>query len=440
MIDPNLIDVTTIPNLPTAAFALDNLLPQSSSSGVMSKNTQANFAAFIAPYVAAISSSGYAPTSGLALPTPSGSNSFTIVGGPATYTHAGGNVNATGDLNILNWNGTIWTLSYPIDIDLSNYFTKEEIEADYGVATSTGDFLIKDSNGNIAFWVTPSGLIRLSNLDPIALNKIKNQLGLIETNSGEFSLKDSSGNTSFYISKKGLVSFFDVTPKTRDRLINSKIINKKISIIGDSISTDNGGGDAGLIYPQQYWARMEYYLGCEIFRDAIGGTTITQGGQAPAFVVPSRYESLNSVFTPDIVFIFGGINDFLQGIPLGTAADAVNTTFYGALKELYSNILYRMPNARVFHITPAHTTFTQHGSFINRYPEFNSNSGLFLSDYIEAIEKISRRFGVGLIDVNQNSGITQYNIETLSSDKIHFKAKGHEMVYNTIVNTLNNSL
>lgn len=118
-IDPQNIDVTTVANLPTGAFSLVNLLVQSNPQGLMTKNTQSNFAAFIAPYVAAIGSSGYVNVTSNALPTPSGNNSFSLVG-KGTFTHSGGNVTANGDLNIIYWNGTLWSLAKEISIDLSD--------------------------------------------------------------------------------------------------------------------------------------------------------------------------------------------------------------------------------------------------------------------------------------------------------------------------------
>lgn len=122
MIDPNLIEIATVPQLPAAPFALSNLIPHSTPGGILGKGNTNDFISFIAPYISAVGGSSYVNVTGLALPTPASDNNFAIVK-TGTYTHSGGNVNATGDINILNWNGTIWSLANSIDINLDDYST-----------------------------------------------------------------------------------------------------------------------------------------------------------------------------------------------------------------------------------------------------------------------------------------------------------------------------
>lgn len=128
-INPELIDLVKLNELPSGAFDLLNLIAQSNPSGLMTKGTQADFAAFIAPYVAAIGSSGYVNVASNTLPNPAGTNSFSFVSA-GTYSQTGEpDLVATGTFNIIYWNGTTWTLTKAINLDLSGYVTTTDFNS-----------------------------------------------------------------------------------------------------------------------------------------------------------------------------------------------------------------------------------------------------------------------------------------------------------------------
>lgn len=125
-VDPNNLDITTIPDLPNGAFSLLNYIAQSNPAGLMTKGTQADFATFISPYVAAVGGSGFVPVSTNVLPTPAGSNSYSIVTN-GTYTQSGQpNLVVNGNFNIISWDGTNWDLIEEINLNLSNYPTLDQ--------------------------------------------------------------------------------------------------------------------------------------------------------------------------------------------------------------------------------------------------------------------------------------------------------------------------
>lgn len=122
-IDPNLTETVIIPNLPDLALVISNLFAHSAPNGTLGKINIQGLANFITPYVAAIGASGYLPTSGTTLPTTSVSTAYTIVQA-GIYTQAsGGDVIATGTLNIISWNGTIWALTSAIDVTMTDYLS-----------------------------------------------------------------------------------------------------------------------------------------------------------------------------------------------------------------------------------------------------------------------------------------------------------------------------
>lgn len=317
------------------------------------------------------------------------------------------------------------------------------------IRTTDGNYSITDAAGNVAFRIDAAGITSVAKFND---NTVRRVLGsdffmVVEDTSlggiGVFGLQDAAGNVCFNVSKQGLVDVAKFGGRTEDYIknlvassvppvVHDLIYGKKVSILGDSISTDNGGGTAALTYPQQYWGQLATQQICTIFRNAIAGSTIA-GTAGTTFATDSRWQSLDSVFVPDVILIFGGINDFLVNSTLGVLGDTVKTTFYGALDYLYKSIMARCPNTRVIHMTPLHTMyFPPSGGVI---PEYNGVR--YLTEYCNAIKEVAQRYGVSIIDTNQNSGISCYNIGTLSTDLIHPKTAGHQLIYKAIVHETN---
>jgi lysophospholipase L1-like esterase len=263
----------------------------------------------------------------------------------------------------------------------------------------------------------------------------------INTSEDGFHFLDELGRSCFGVRNDGSIYISKLDTDTElmiKGLLGSsfdKVRGKRISILGDSISTLTGGGNAGLIYPQQYWGILESEQNCNTYVNAIGGTTIKVGGQGTAMSSDTRINTLNSEFEPELIFVFGGVNDFLQDIVIGNLGDTGNSTsFYGALDYMYRKIQTDY-NARVFHILPMHNKFSQSGFTVPEYNGFN-----YLTDYIKAIREVAARYGVGIINTFDDSGITSFNIDELADDGIHVKSEGHRMIYNTIISETNNKL
>lgn len=374
---------------------------------------------------------------------------YFIASQSGTFTNFGGQVITGTGIGLLIWSGSVWS-KIEIPVDLNNYSTKQENKDLYGVEIATGDYCISDSAGNIVLRITPDGLLDFAGLGTSTLSRIQaiigSALGITNEEIPTYEIKDIAGNISFRIRPDGMTEFYQLSPTTLSRLkaalgvmpaaVVKKINGKKIAILGDSISMTTGS--SGITEPSTYGGLLALNQNCTIYRDAVGDSRITTGGSAPLdFTYDARWQSLNSVFTPDIVLIFGGVNDFLQDVPLGVLGDTDKAaTFYGALDYLYKNCLTRYPNTRIFHMTPLHNKYTSAGGLI---PEYNGQN--YLTAYVEAIEKTAGRYGVEIIDTYRNSGITCYNITTLApTDLIHIKEDGHLMVYNTIVNAIENYL
>lgn len=189
-INPENIDIVKLSELPNGAFALLNYIAQSNPSGIMTKGTQADFAAFIAPYVAAIGSSGYVNITDNTLPNPSSGNRFSFVSA-GTYTQDGeADLVATGTFNIIYWDGTIWTLTKAINVDLSDYALKNDLSP---IKDSYGKFsLITNGffNKPITGWVPSVGTIaRVNNNMRATSTGVQGLINTVNIPVGKFSIE-----------------------------------------------------------------------------------------------------------------------------------------------------------------------------------------------------------------------------------------------------------
>lgn len=127
-INPENIDTTDLSKLDTATLALTNYFAHSLPNGFLQKSTIANLATFLAPYVSSIGGSGYVLVNSNELPNPTDLDSgFSLVGSGTFTQTTGSDIITTEVLNILNWNGTTWSLAFAIPVNLLNYATSAQV-------------------------------------------------------------------------------------------------------------------------------------------------------------------------------------------------------------------------------------------------------------------------------------------------------------------------
>lgn len=214
-----------------------------------------------------------------------------------------------------------------------------------------------------------------------------------------------------------------------------KIFSLNVSILGDSLSTTAYGGVNSL----NYWiGLLQSQLNWTTYVNAVSGTPIAELSGFNSFVTDARWQTLNDSFMPDAIIIFGGTNDFgARNIPLGTIADdpiTNKTNFYGGLKYLLGSICNDNKTTKIFFMLPI--------QMANRgFPQYNTTTGNFFSQYINAIKEVCELYGVSVIDTFQDSGLNYFNMTAggdYSTDGLHLNALGHSLLAKTVINALNN--
>ena len=202
----------------------------------------------------------------------------------------------------------------------------------------------------------------------------------------------------------------------------------KIGFIGDSISEGTGASSYEKSFVGLFAAA---HPEAQVYNYSIGATKIAaqilplaEKDNYPFF---TRVEEMDTGL--DVVFIFGGTNDFGHGdVPMGKKGVVISRyTFYGALFSLILDVQARCKNAQVVIVTPLH----RHGEdFIATRPD----GEYVLADYVATIKSVAEYFALPVLDLWATSGIQPnipVNMQKYAPDGLHPNDAGHKRLYET---------
>ena len=152
---------------------------------------------------------------------------------------------------------------------------------------------------------------------------------------------------------------------------------------------------------------------------AIGGTDDTDFVNRFLNESLSTYQEIDS--ETDLIFIFGGHNDFETQ---GNLGDTTNETLYGSLYLLYNGLKEKYPSATIVFATP-----------LQRAEEGGNN---FMRGVARIIKDYCDTNNIPVIDLYNESGITIENSSTYLMDGVHPNDEGYTLVANAIANFLLN--
>lgn len=226
----------------------------------------------------------------------------------------------------------------------------------------------------------------------------------------------------------GLTTILDVSPSIEETYLQqiarttartSRWSSQIWNVLGDSISTE-GAGYATVGYP----SLVKQSLGiAQVNSYAVSGTDIAAPtGSSTAFV--NRYTSMSAA--ADIITVFGGVNDYLHNVPLGTNASRAKTDFYGALHVLIQGLYTSFPDARVGFFTPLNVQ-----GFSGLGENTPNPGGFTLSQYVDAIREVCAFYSVPVLDLYRVSGVTPVVASARTkffTDGLHLRNIGHEVI------------
>jgi len=229
--------------------------------------------------------------------------------------------------------------------------------------------------------------------------------------------------------------------------IQSIYSGKKLSILGDSISTFEGYIPAGnrAYYPASgvdfvtdtWWYKLMRTLNMSLeVNNSWGGSRVTTTDGDEKAGCMTRCQSLGN---PDVVIVYMGINDFDSEVDLGTwngstALPSVTTTFREAYAIMLDKILTAYKTAEVWVCTL--TQAERNGD--EGFPEINGNN-VPLSEFNKAIMELADIFGVRVLH-HHSCGLTYQNMDVFDPSKLHPNKYGHSLIANNDIREMDNAV
>lgn len=347
--------------------------------------------------------------------------------------------------NLLVKDGEIGILKYDTAWGLTTIKTVEYVNDD------TLDFAIADASGYKVV-VFKNGHVITKKFNSTDIENVV----FDQTENFDFAISDANGHILLLLKDGHIqVKNFDSRNVLEFNRVVGRYRDKKVSILGDSISTfgvpsaTNQQGtycysyypDASCRYSQDgvdsiafdvnntWWMRLINSAGFKLgVNDSYRGSMVS--GTSHALNLQSRINHLGGNGSPDVIIVFGGTNDAGGGITIGTfntenpenytdaqIAALPVTTFADAYRAMLIRLMKTYPMAEIVVILP---TFTS---------SYYSITDLDL--YVEVIKEACDFFGIKYIDA-RCTGITIYNRATYLVDGVHPNAEGMRLLYEKI--------
>lgn len=210
------------------------------------------------------------------------------------------------------------------------------------------------------------------------------------------------------------------------------ISNLKINFLGDSITE---GRDASCKENGYVSLLQKKYPNAMIRNYGVGGSCISNKCLWGVRSFCERADEMDP--DADVVFVFGGTNDYCCCCPPGQWGDKTDDTFYGACWKLYDMLNRRYHGKWIVVATPIHR-LDEDGTICEERPMVAP-----LWDYVRIIKETATYFGFPVIDLFATSGLQpniDYIREAYTADGLHPNDAGHEILARRVDAALRNLL
>ena len=139
----------------------------------------------------------------------------------------------------------------------------------------------------------------------------------------------------------------------------------------------------------------------------------------------------------DFIVLFGGVNDYMQCVPISNYDNPDPYSFYGALNSVVLALQETYPSAKIILMNP----LVSHGEGANF--DFTINKvNHYLKDYRKAIADVASTKGAILFNTEQLSGLNPSNAAISKNfylnkqDGVHPNPEGHKRIAIPLINLL----
>lgn len=170
----------------------------------------------------------------------------------------------------------------------------------------------------------------------------------------------------------------------------------KVLVIGDSISADYYGN-------YSKWVTMlieEGFFPLDTTNSSIHATGFVAkyNNEDNSFI--TRLENIENKEDFELVIIFGGINDYIQSVPMGENETDAQIYFIPAVNLFFEKLINSFSKARIAVLLPLHT-----------YQTWENSKGLKQEEYIEYIKSVSKKYHLPVLNLADESGFCPENTE-----------------------------
>ncbi len=201
---------------------------------------------------------------------------------------------------------------------------------------------------------------------------------------------------------------------------------KKVGFLGDSITEGVGASSPQTCFVSVF---AKAHPECRVFNYGIGGTRIAYVQKTPVEErfdknpFQSRLENMEEDL--DIIFVFGGTNDYGHGdAPFGDLKDGTRDTFCGSLNCLCRALIEKYPCAKIIFMTPMHR---RDEGVAHKKPDGEYT----LHDYVLTIRAAAEWFSFPVLDLWATLGIVPdiaAQRERFAPDGLHPNDAGHRRI------------
>ncbi len=239
-----------------------------------------------------------------------------------------------------------------------------------------------------------------------------------------------------------------------------EIEKKKVSVLGDSISTYDGWSNnvehnstmgnnfifysatnpykPGADFPVEntWWHKVTHNLEFEFcVNNSVSGSRVNM--EATHITRPQNLHNTTTGDTPDIILIYIGINDWAASVPLGLydgtgELPETLTTF----SEMYANIIKQAreayPDVEIYCCTLLPEK--------SRGTDGVNGAGVSIKQYNDVIATIAVNMGATVIDLYEESGITFGNLSEYTLDMLHPNVDGMKLISDTVLDVISTNM
>ena len=256
--------------------------------------------------------------------------------------------------------------------------------------------------GNYAFYDRSKNYLSSPDVTISTSSSYNNRKGCIITGSQEVYLR----LTTYCSADRSYVSEFcdhyveygkKITMEEKIALSSKARLNGNLPLVlGDSISTDSYGN-------YKKWVTM-------LMEDGfLPPTTNNSSHHATGFVATyngdttlrfyDRMAAIENKGSYDFVVVFGGINDYIQGIPMGGESDTADpeTYFKPAVDRFFRYLVEQFPNARICVLLPLRT-----------YNIYKNTVGHYQQEYSSYIGEVAKSYCLPILNLTEESGFCPF--------------------------------